>query len=71
MRERGSSSCPLSYRLPALHKPVVVEEGEGFAEKFLFLLEDATVAIWIANMSGSGRLQLVMLNPNHAKICVA
>ncbi|CAD7966817.1 unnamed protein product [Amoebophrya sp. A120] len=28
-------------------------------------------AIWIAKMSGSGRLQLVMLIPKNAKICVA
>ncbi len=27
--------------------------------------------VWIAKMSRSGRLQLVMLNPNHAEICVA
>ncbi len=27
--------------------------------------------ICIANMSGSGRLELVMLNLNHVKICVA
>ncbi len=27
--------------------------------------------LWIANMSGSGRLQLVMLYATHAKICVA
>ncbi len=27
--------------------------------------------LWIAKMSGSGRLQLVMLDPNNAKICVA
>ena len=27
--------------------------------------------VWIVKMSGSGRLQLVMLHLNHAEICVA
>ncbi len=31
----------------------------------------AETPIWIAKMSGSGRLQLVMVNLKHAKICVA
>ncbi len=54
-------------------KPTVVQpsSGDQDSEEENSPTAQQQHRVWIAKMSGSGRLELVMLNQNHAKICVA